>query len=72
MMIEGPLHGDWWRLLTSQFGYSNGLYEFVTLVAVAIFGWLLERRRGRPWCSRCSSAGGGGALVAGPSPPMRS
>jgi membrane associated rhomboid family serine protease len=46
LLIEGPLHGDWWKLFSSQFAYEDGLYEFVTLVAVAIFGWLLERRRG--------------------------
>jgi len=45
LMIIGPLHGDWWKLLTTQFAYVNGLYAFVTLLAVAIFGWLLERRR---------------------------
>src|ERR1700676_3789146 len=31
MTIIGPLHGDWWKLLTSPFAYGNGLYEFVTL-----------------------------------------
>jgi membrane associated rhomboid family serine protease len=46
MAIIGPLHGDWWKLFTSPFAYGNGLYEFVTLVAIAIFGWLLERRHG--------------------------
>ena len=46
LMIIGPLRGDWWKLLTTQFAYLNGLYAFVTLLAVAIFGWLLERRRG--------------------------
>ena len=44
--IGGPLHGDWWKLLTSPFAYVNGLYAFVALLATAIFGWLLERRRG--------------------------
>jgi membrane associated rhomboid family serine protease len=46
LMIIGPLRGDWWKLFTTQFAYLNGLYEFVALLAVAIFGWLLERRRG--------------------------
>jgi membrane associated rhomboid family serine protease len=46
LVIIGPLNGDWWKLFTSQFAYANGFYEFVTLVAVAIFGWLLERRHG--------------------------
>jgi membrane associated rhomboid family serine protease/DNA-directed RNA polymerase subunit RPC12/RpoP len=44
--IGGPLHGDWWKLFTSQFAYLNGLYAFVALLATALFGWLLERRRG--------------------------
>jgi membrane associated rhomboid family serine protease len=44
--IGGPLHGDWWKLLTSPFAYVNGLYAFVALLATALFGWLLERRRG--------------------------
>ncbi|MCW3068671.1 MAG: hypothetical protein JWL67_1296 [Solirubrobacterales bacterium] len=46
MAIKGPLHGHWWKLLTSQFAYANGLYAFVTLLTVGIFGWLLERRHG--------------------------
>ncbi len=46
LAIVGPLHGDWWKLLTSQFAYLDGLYAFVALLATAIFGWLLERRRG--------------------------
>ena len=50
LILAGPLHGDWWRLLTSQFlygrGFSNGLFMFATLVSVAIFGTLLERRHG--------------------------
>ena len=50
LMILGPLHGDWWRLLSSQFvyfrGFSAGLFMFATLFAVAIFGSLIERRHG--------------------------
>jgi membrane associated rhomboid family serine protease len=50
LVVVGPLHGDWWKLLTSQFGYGGGfyagLYAFSALVAVAVFGWLLERRHG--------------------------
>ncbi len=44
--IVGPLHGQWWKFLIAQFQYFNGLYMFVCLVAVAVFGWLLERRHG--------------------------
>jgi membrane associated rhomboid family serine protease len=50
LVIVGPLHGDWWRLLSSQFvyssGFSSGLCMFATLLSVAIFGCLLERRHG--------------------------
>ncbi len=66
LLIAGPLHGDWWKLVTSQFTYVNGLYEFATLVAVAIFGWLLERRRGSiVVLAVFLAAGVTGALVAG-------
>jgi hypothetical protein len=50
LVVVGPLYGDWWRLLTSQFvygsGFSSGMCMFATLFAVAIFGGLLERRHG--------------------------
>jgi hypothetical protein len=46
MTIFGPLNGDWWKLFTSLFAYGNGLYAFVTLVAIALFGTLMERRHG--------------------------
>jgi len=46
MAVIGPLHGEWWKLLTSQFAYVNGVYAFVATFAVAIFGTLLERRHG--------------------------
>ena len=36
----------WWRLITSGFVYSNTGYAFITLGAIAVFGWLLERRHG--------------------------
>jgi membrane associated rhomboid family serine protease/DNA-directed RNA polymerase subunit RPC12/RpoP len=65
LAIVGPLHGDWWKLLTSQFAYIDGLYAFVALLATALFGWLLERRRG-PAIALLVFLGGGitGALVA--------
>ncbi len=65
LMIIGPLNGAWWKLFSTQFAYVNGLYAFVTLLAVAIFGWLLERRRG-PVVALVVFFGAGatGALVA--------
>ncbi len=65
MAIIGPLHGDWWKLFTSQFAYANGIYAFVTLLAVAIFGWLFERRHGpAAVLALFFGAGATGALVA--------
>jgi hypothetical protein len=65
MAIIGPLHGDWWRLFTSPFAYANGLYAFVTLVTVGLFGWLLERRHGPAVViALFLGAGATGALVA--------
>jgi membrane associated rhomboid family serine protease len=65
LVVIGPLRGDWWKLLTSQFAYLNGLYAFVALIVVAIFGWLLERRHG-PVLVLALFLGAGvtGALVA--------
>jgi membrane associated rhomboid family serine protease len=65
LVIAGPLHGDWWKLFTSQFAYENGWYEFATLVAVALFGWLVERRQGPAVAfALFLGAGATGALVA--------
>jgi hypothetical protein len=50
LIVVGPLHGEWWRLLTNQFVYGSGFsraqFMFATLFAVALFVWLLERRHG--------------------------
>ena len=35
-----------WRLVTSLFLYSSVVAQFVTLLTVGIFGWLVERRHG--------------------------
>jgi membrane associated rhomboid family serine protease len=65
LVIAGPLHGDWWKLVSSQFTYNNGLYAFAALLAVAIFGWLLERRLGfASVLALFLGAGVGGALLA--------
>jgi membrane associated rhomboid family serine protease len=45
-VVVGPLHGDWWKLFSSGFAYLNGWYAFFTLIVVAVFGWLIERRHG--------------------------
>jgi len=44
--ILGKPGSHWWRLFTAVFTYNNTGYAFVTLTAIALFGWLLERRHG--------------------------
>jgi Rhomboid family/zinc-ribbon domain len=65
MALIGPLQGEWWKLFTSEFAYVYGLYAFLLIVTIAIFGWLLEQRHG-PWLvlALFFGAGAAGALVA--------
>jgi hypothetical protein len=50
MIVFSPLHGDWWKVFTAQFGYlsggGGGVYAFVAILATGLFGWLVERRHG--------------------------
>lgn len=46
LAVAGLPTGHWWRLATAPFAYDNTGYAAVTLGAVAVFGWLLERRHG--------------------------
>jgi membrane associated rhomboid family serine protease len=67
--IVGPLHGEWWRLFTSQFAYTSRLpgaaYLFSAMLTVAVFGWLLERRHGPlVVLALFLGAGASGGLVA--------
>jgi membrane associated rhomboid family serine protease len=63
--VLGPLHGHWWKIFTYQFAYEDGLYAFLAIVTIAIFGWLLERRHG-PFLvlALFIGAGSAGALLA--------
>ena len=45
-VLTGPIHGDWWRLLTTSFVHDNAGVVFATLVTTAVFGMHLERRFG--------------------------
>ncbi|HSZ69543.1 MAG TPA: rhomboid family intramembrane serine protease [Solirubrobacteraceae bacterium] len=69
VVVVGPLQGDWWKLFTYPFGYLagfySGLYAFAALLAVGIFGWLLERRHGpAAVLAVFFGAGATGALMA--------
>src|SRR5436305_33114 len=54
----------WWRLITSSFVYSNTGYAFITLGAIAVFGWLLERRHGPLPVSALYAVGAVGGTAA--------
>jgi membrane associated rhomboid family serine protease len=56
---------DAWRGVTTLFTYTHTAYEIVVLAAVALFGWLLERRHG-PWAPVLIFlvCGAAGALLA--------
>jgi membrane associated rhomboid family serine protease len=45
VIIDKP-GSHWWRLITAPFVYNNTGFAFVTLGAIAVYGWLLERRHG--------------------------
>jgi membrane associated rhomboid family serine protease len=44
--IVGKPTGAWWRVVTATFIYNNTGYAFASLLAIALFGSLLERRHG--------------------------
>ena len=46
-IIGRPSTQHLWKLLTASFVYDNTGFAFVSLGAIAIYGWLLERRHGR-------------------------
>ena len=65
LIVGGPLEGDWWKLFTNQLAYLNGVFAFVALIVIALFGWLLEQRLGPiVVLALVFAAGAVGALVA--------
>jgi membrane associated rhomboid family serine protease len=65
VVVLGPIGNEPWRLVTSLFIYSNSGYGLVALLAVGVFGWLLERRHGW-WATLLVflAAGAGGMAIA--------
>ena len=54
----------WWRLFTAPFTYDNTGYAFVTLGAIGLYGWLIERRHGPIAVLALFAVGGVGGLAA--------
>jgi membrane associated rhomboid family serine protease len=46
MIVIGKPGAQWWKLFTAPFGYDNTGYAIISLAAIGLFGWLLERRHG--------------------------
>lgn len=44
--VDGPIDGGWWRVATSPFLYQNTWAQLAAVTAIALYGWLLERRHG--------------------------
>ena len=64
LIVLGRPGSGWWRLFTAAFTYDNVGYAFITLVAIAVFGWLLERRHGPLVVLALFVVGGVGGLAA--------
>lgn len=61
--IVGSLGDEWWHALTAPFAYENTGYAFVALFAIALFGWLVERRHGPIVLVLLFLAGGAGGMA---------
>jgi membrane associated rhomboid family serine protease len=61
--IVGTPTGSWWHVLTAPFAYENSGYAFVALFAIALFGWLVERRHGPVVVVLLFLAGGAGGMA---------
>jgi membrane associated rhomboid family serine protease len=64
LIIVGTPTGHWWRLVTAAFAYDNTGYAFISLGAIGLFGWLLERRHGPLVPLALFLIGGVGGLAA--------
>jgi membrane associated rhomboid family serine protease len=64
LVLAGPPGSHWWRLITAPFVYSNTGFAVVTLAAIALYGWLLERRHGRLTVLALFALGGVGGMAA--------
>jgi membrane associated rhomboid family serine protease len=73
VVLVGPIGSDWWQLVTTTFVYGTAGYEIVTLAAIFLFAWLLERRHG--WWAPLlvyvvGAAAGNGLVVAADDVPI--
>ena len=66
LVITGNPGHDWWKPFTAPFVYDNTGYAVLTLLVIAIYGWLMERRHGPVLVVFLVLVGGaGGVALAG-------
>ncbi len=63
LVIFGDPGHQWWRYLTAPFVYDNTGYAVISLVVIAIVGWLLERRQGPVPVVALALLGGAGGIA---------
>jgi membrane associated rhomboid family serine protease len=64
LVIAGQPGNHWWRLLTAPFVYSNTGFAVISLAAIGLYGWLLERRHGPLPVIALFAVGGVGGMAA--------
>ncbi len=62
LVIFGHIGKQWWRVFTAPFVYDNTGYAVLTLLVIAIYGWLMERRHGPVMVLALALIGGAGGL----------
>ena len=62
LIITGDPGNQWWRAFTAPFVYDNTGYAVLTLLVMAIYGWLIERRHGPVMVVFLALVGGAGGL----------
>lgn len=66
LIVLGRPEHQIWRVFTAPFVYDNTGYAVISLLVIALYGWLLERRYGPVVVIALALLGGaGGLLVAG-------
>ncbi|HEX6391157.1 MAG TPA: rhomboid family intramembrane serine protease [Solirubrobacteraceae bacterium] len=46
LVVFGDIGGEWWRAASGVFLYANFWYQLAAVLAIALFGFLLERHHG--------------------------
>jgi membrane associated rhomboid family serine protease len=62
LIIFGNPGADWWKPFTAPFVYDNTGYAVLTMLVIAIYGWLVERRHGPVMVIALALIGGAGGV----------